>query len=402
MQITIYRGTHQIGGCITEIKTAQTRVLIDFGEELPRADATAPSELQIEGVTCGESNCDAVFVTHYHGDHVGLTGRVLPDIPIYMGVAAKQIYLTVQQTLQNKLHQSNVKRAQTFCTFEAGKPVFVKDVKITPYSVDHSAFDAYMFLIEAEGKRVLHTGDFRMHGAKGGKMPAVFAKYLQNIDALIVEGTMLSRSDDKTLSEWQLGQIARKILKNKYVFVLCSSTNIDTIAELYSAAIADKRLFVVCDEMQEQILRIVTQNSKSNLYNFDKQKVFVYGSNLHVLMKEKGFCFVGRANFATQKAMEVFPQNTLVYCAWKGYLDRNHPAFDEYRSLFVQNAVNNGSKLQYLHTAGHATARQLQFVCQATNAKTVIPIHTENPRAFEQLNIPGKITLLADGETFDF
>lgn len=30
-------------------------------------------------------------------------------------------------------------------------------MKITPIRTDHSAFDSYMFLIEADGKRILHT-----------------------------------------------------------------------------------------------------------------------------------------------------------------------------------------------------------------------------------------------------
>lgn len=35
MKLTIHRGTHQIGGCATEISTADTRIFIDFGSELP-------------------------------------------------------------------------------------------------------------------------------------------------------------------------------------------------------------------------------------------------------------------------------------------------------------------------------------------------------------------------------
>lgn len=42
-------------------------------------------------------------------------------------------------------------------------PFYIKEVKITPYIVDHSAYGAFMFLIEADGKRVLYTGDYRNH-----------------------------------------------------------------------------------------------------------------------------------------------------------------------------------------------------------------------------------------------
>lgn len=66
----------------------------------------------------------------------------------------------------------------------------------------------------------MHTGDFRMHGARGKKMPALFKKYVSDIDVLIIEGTMLSRSSEKVMSEHELGAKAKQLLKdNKNVFV---------------------------------------------------------------------------------------------------------------------------------------------------------------------------------------
>jgi ribonuclease J len=35
MKITIHRGSHQIGGCITEIESNGYKAFIDFGEQLP-------------------------------------------------------------------------------------------------------------------------------------------------------------------------------------------------------------------------------------------------------------------------------------------------------------------------------------------------------------------------------
>ena len=45
------------------------------------------------------------------------------------------------------------------------------DIRVTPFVVDHSALDAYMFLIEIDGKKILFTGDFREHGITGEKIP---------------------------------------------------------------------------------------------------------------------------------------------------------------------------------------------------------------------------------------
>ena len=330
MQVKVHRGTHQIGGSITEIKTANARLIIDIGEELPSLNK---SELpfDIDGITKGTANCDGILVTHYHGDHVGMFEKVLPNIPIYMGATAKKILSIVQTAIQKipNENKGNPELVATFKEFEAGKSFQIKDIKITPYCIDHSAFDAYMFLIEAEGKRILHTGDFRMHGARGRGMEKVFRTFAKNIDLLIIEGTMLSRMGEKAITEHELGQEAEKLLReNKNVIVLCSSTNIDTIAEFYHATAKLKKPFVICDDMQDEILKVVTATAKSSFYDFTKPKVYTYGKNekLQKYMTDCGFCFIGRMNYSTQMAMETFKDNLLIYSMWKGYLDENHPA----------------------------------------------------------------------------
>ena len=61
-----------------------------------------------------------------------------------------------------------------------------------------------MFLIEAKGKRILHTGDFRLHGFRGKATPKLLSQYAQGIDVLIIEGTQLLRDTRQTMSELEL------------------------------------------------------------------------------------------------------------------------------------------------------------------------------------------------------
>ncbi len=353
-------------------------------------------------MTCGKADCNAVIITHYHGDHVGMFESVLPNIPIYMGKVAKQVYEVVQGVLKNKLNKGNPEKVTTFKEFTVGKTLYFGDIKVTPYTIDHSAFDAYMLLIEAEGKRILHTGDFRMHGARGSKMPAVFERYCKNIDLLITEGTMLSRIDEKVMTENELGIQADELLsKNKFVFALCSSTNIDTIAEFYNAALKNDKLFIVCEkDFQGEILNIITHNTTSPFYNFDRSKIYIYGKNLHDIMTDKGFLFLGRTNYTTQQVIENFPDSLLIYSMWSGYLDKTHPAFDEYKSNFISNALKCGCKMLQLHTSGHASIKEIKKVCEITEAKTIIPIHTEQPEILMRLDINGNVKILNDGEIF--
>jgi ribonuclease J len=217
MTITIHRGTHQIGGCATEICAGGKRIFIDLGSELPGPDGvTRPETLRIPGLTEGEPDCGGVFFSHTHDDHIGRLGRILPGIPIYLGETGKEIYTRLQSTLDRVPgldRRAALARLETARTFRPAVPVRVGGIRITPFFVDHSDFDAYMFLVEADDVRVLFTGDFRLHGFRGNRLCFMLEKYVGPVDWLITEGTMLSRGDEAVLTERQLGKRAAELLR---------------------------------------------------------------------------------------------------------------------------------------------------------------------------------------------
>lgn len=170
MKIIIHRGTNQIGGCITEITSdSGTKILIDIGANLPDSHGIKKPEIELEGLTKGEPSFDAIFITHYHGDHIGLYNKVFSKIPIFIGKISKGIFSLVQTRLHkaNIVTEDELKIIANFNTFTIREKIPINDIKVTPIAVDHSAFDSYMFLIEADGKKILHTGDFRTHGQRG-------------------------------------------------------------------------------------------------------------------------------------------------------------------------------------------------------------------------------------------
>ena len=177
MRIKIHRGIDQIGGCITEIQSASgTKILIDLGHNLPEADGQVndiydtPENLDrlLEGVS-------AVFYTHYHGDHIAFEASVAEKgIDQYLGQIAKtikkQFYAHMQHVPeegQSQKYKAALEAVAKFKEYHADKTITVGDIKVTPYYVSHSAADAYMFIVECDGKTILHTGDFRDHGYLG-------------------------------------------------------------------------------------------------------------------------------------------------------------------------------------------------------------------------------------------
>ncbi len=225
IRIIPHRGAMQIGGVCTEIATDNARILFDFGS--PLEGEGRQDVLDIDGVTSGKANCDAVFLTHYHGDHVGEVPNIMADIPVYMHKTARKI-LQAQQ--EHKVSVGQIVWAKGIKELTEGVPVVIKDLKITPLASDHSASDSLMYLVESLGKRILITGDYRLHGFYAEKLKNTFEN-LGHIDLLITEGTNLSRSSSYYRDEqWCVDQFKRIIHDYKYVFLLTSSSNIDRIA----------------------------------------------------------------------------------------------------------------------------------------------------------------------------
>ena len=99
MKITVYR-PNQISGCITEIESkAGTRIIIDIGSNLPGNQDG--EKVDIKALT-DQNRCAGVFITHYHGDHVGEFPDVDENVPKYMGEMAHKIFLNLRERLRDK------------------------------------------------------------------------------------------------------------------------------------------------------------------------------------------------------------------------------------------------------------------------------------------------------------
>lgn len=398
LTLTIHRGTHQIGGCVTEIRGGGARVFIDMGSELPGEDGVAPVEtMSIPGVTAPGPPCHGVFFTHTHSDHMGQIDRIVDGVPLYLGETAKELALI----LNRRLSASGIDKSRTIArleqanTFAMSKPINIKNITITPYWIDHSAFDAYMFLIEAEGKLILHTGDFRLHGFIGSKTLPMLEKYVKQVDWLVCEGALLSRDQKEARSERELQDEAKELMRqHKRVFVLCSSMNIHRIAGLIKARPDDRP--VVCDPYQKDILAYVERlhGSKTPLYQFGKLWS-VKNNVLHDLIEEQGCLAFIRPNDWSRKLLDWFDDGLIIYSMWDGYLDRatGNPRLVK----MVENR-----NWEPLHTSGHATRQALRQVCETVDPRRgLIPIHSAKPEEFLELFPDRKVKLLKDGETLE-
>jgi ribonuclease J len=267
-------------------------------------DDDLASREAIESIT---QDINAVFYTHYHGDHLGLFHYVPDNVRQYIGKVAKRVALCKYRQLsyiKGREQQSadEISKLERMSELSPGQGITVAEIKITPYFVSHSAYDAFMFLIEADNKRILHTGDFRGHGYLSKGLLPTIEKLISpqgKVDFLVTEGTMLSRPGEKVMSENELQREAGGIMtRYKNVFIMCSSTDMERLATFYAANKQLKHRPLVCDRFQKSIFEIFTESAgeRTPLFRFDKAYDF-NPTNTKLLdwMTDKGFCMFVRA-----------------------------------------------------------------------------------------------------------
>ena len=285
--------------------------------------------------------------------------------------------------------------------FKERERITIKNsIFVTPFFVSHSAFDAYMFLIECEGKRIPHTGDFRRHGYLGKGLFPTLEKFIGKVDILITEGTMLGRSQEQVITEHQIQlNTIQALREHKYVFALCSSTDIDRLASFHAACKKTGRVFLV-DSYQRSVLDVFTKysGSRSPLFKFNRvYELHGYKSHrtekISNFLRDKGFLMPVRMNslWLIEDMMQVFTDEApwLLYSMWNGYAEEGGDNANEnviaIRHLFenrILDGVNDG-----FHTSGHADIATLREVCEAVNPSIgVIPIHKDVGMKYESQN----------------
>jgi len=430
MHFKIHRGTQEIGGSCVEIWTDTTRILLDFGMPLVEKDGSefefdkyknlSIDELIKAGVlpdvkgiyNNDEILIDALLISHAHQDHWGLYNYINPKIKCYLGRATKKlIEINNLFTPKNTIIGNPV-------YFEKEQAFQIGDITVTPYWADHSAFDAYSFLIEAEGKSIFYSGDFRGHGRKSKAFRWFTYNAPQNVDYLLLEGTSLGREGKSFKNETDIENelVSLFNIKGKSNLVYTSGQNIDRIVSIYRACIRTDKVLVV-DVYVATILKVLSEYAEipypsddfknlSVIYPYYTSKRLAKEDNEKILYQFKNFKinkeeisskpdrYVMIVRPSMQKDLERISGidgGNLIYSMWEGYLKKPDT------KNFIEYFESRNFTFHSIHTSGHADINTLKQMVEAINPKSIVPIHTFNAGDYSKIfNCP--IVLLKDGE----
>jgi ribonuclease J len=411
MHVVIHRGCNEIGGTCIQLSTENNSILLDLG--LPLSKGT----IEFDVATLRP---DAVLISHPHQDHYGLIDHLDPDVPVYMGELGKNLIDATRILIGKQLHSNH------FRYFKSWQAFVIGDFTITPYLVDHSAVDAYGFLIEADDKRIFYSGDFRAHGRKSVLFEKIVRHPPENIDLLFMEGTMIHRRNKDFPTEDHVEMKIFETIKDQdnITFIISSSQNIDRIVSAYRACKRARKTLVIdiytawileqlklisdhIPAMEWELVKVyATHNQDKKLtehpdfFGDFRKRVYKYRVKKEEIQSSPAdYLFWGKMSH--YKIIDLYREKkrvNVIYSQWLGYLsnpESNHYGADAMGSYQNDPRVN----FVYAHTSGHATVKDLQRFVAALKPKVLVPVHTEDKNGFH--NIYSYVQVQNDGMRFD-
>lgn len=396
---TIHRGAREIGGSCVELECEGQRLVLDIGRPLDAGlddDVPLPA---ISGLDGSDDSLLGVVISHGHPDHYGLVNDLGSSVPIYIGEP------TARVLTEASFFSPGGVALQPRGYLTDRTPFSIGPFQVTPYLVDHSAFDAFALLVEANGRTLFYSGDLRGHGRKASLFERLVAEP-PAVHTLLLEGTRISErtsSERGARSEREVEEHALEVfqLAKGTVLAFYSPQNLDRLVSLFRAAKRADRLFVL--DLYAATITAATGRTTIPQASWDEVRVFVPQSQRVRVKESQQF-----ERVALIRSSRVYPEQLAaladrlvitcrssmlgeleragcldgaeaVWSMWPGYLEQ--PSGVALRAHLAELGI----PLTIAHASGHATVPDLQRLVAAMAPERVVPIHTAMPERFEEL-----------------
>lgn len=416
LRVCIHRGTEQIGGTCIELACHGQRILLDLGLPLDAGDQNPASLLPpVEGLLQEDPSLLALILSHGHADHWGLAPSAAA-LPIVAGAATRQIMRAASAFVPRAV-PAMLDGGQDLIDRQ---PIMIGPFQITPYLVDHSAYDAYALLIEADGRRLFYSGDLRAHGRKATLFERLVTHPPRPIHTLLMEGSSLGRlaPGQQFPTEAKIeARLIEKLGPAGFVGVCASAQNIDRVVSLYRACKRTGRTMVL-DLYAMEVLR-ATGDPNIPGAGWPNLAVYVPEYQRRHIARAKRFDIIdrykknriyremlgpmlGRTAMLLRPAMlpdldlmaGAWKEARVIWSQWDGYLGQ--PGMVGFQARLTERNIS----VEVIHTSGHASVADLKRLAAALQPDALVPVHTFKADWFAEL-FGNHVTRRRDGEWWE-
>ncbi|MGP8057906.1 MAG: MBL fold metallo-hydrolase [Nitrososphaerales archaeon] len=303
---------------------------------------------------------------------------------------------------------------------ESSKKFQLDSIEVEPIEIDHSIPGVSGFILHTSRGSIAYTADIRFHGRRREDSERFLDRCSNSeLDVLLCEGTRIHETNSKT--ELDVESDVKAIIDATTQLVVCTypPRDLDRLLSFYKAATEAGRDLVI-DLKQAYLLRLFQRSERyRGLYpGVDDKGIRVYlprkswglvdrDINLwskkqrdgdykvwerefldlpnvvdwrEVSEKQSDYVFFC-SDYSLQNLIDVRPKAGSSYIRSSTEPFDDEMKFDEARvRRWVEHfgLISKESEWNHVHVSGHGDGQQLKRVIENSNAKCLIPIHTEH------------------------
>lgn len=330
--LKFYSGVNEIGGNQILLEDKGTRVFLDFGMPMGRANSYFAEFLKprnlggmgdlIEfgllpkmtgiyrkdyarhtgyGDEGSDNSVDAVLLSHAHVDHCSYIHYLRPDIPVHCTEESRLIMKCFQDTGGSEEYLRYKEAFRTYKNTTGGmsratsaknreerdrdirvlrprqRRLKIDSIEVEAVPIDHSLPGTCAFIIYASGGTVAYTADIRYHGRRGNDTERFVERCAaEKVDAMLCEGTRLDVAKPSK-TEADVERDVGAAVAKAGALAVCSYPvrDLDRFRSIYNAAKEAGRDMVI-DLKQAYLLRLFREAGIKDYPAHDDRRIRIF------------------------------------------------------------------------------------------------------------------------------
>lgn len=382
IEISPLGGVGEFGKNALVVRYNGDAIVVDAGISFPDESMPGIDRISPDFSPLARENVVGIFLTHGHEDHIGALSFLLEE-------TRAKVYATAftRALSERRLAEEGVRAS--FETAEFGRGIEAGAFTVTLLPVSHSVPQSAALLIEAGGRRVFHTGDFKIDAdsppGEGTDLEDL-ARRARGCDLLLLDSTNADRpgecGSERLAREGVTAEIAGAGAR---VILTTFSSHVVRVAGALEAARASGRRSAVFGKSLREILDIGERfgyatlpadflTRREGVGDIPRNRLFVLcagsqGEPLSALSRLAG---------AHDPDLPLEPGDRVIFSS------RTIPGRERAVSRVVDQLLHRGATVargeapgRLLHVSGHAFRGDLHRLVRALEPRAVLPVHGE-------------------------
>lgn len=318
----------------------------------------------------------AIFLTHGHEDHIGAVPHLVDVIPQGTPIYASPFTTAL---LTNRLKDRGIDPARwKFNLVEENSEIQVNDFNVSAFFMPHSIPQCFSVGLEAQGKRIYFSSDFKLNGLEVRHKVQQIKKFAP-VDYLFVDSTG-ALIDGETADERDVDESLNRLITGTKgrIFLTTFSSQVERIKNLVKTAAAAGRPIGFIGRSLKSQWEAAFQSKEVTLpLHMMKQPPFTSQNALWLVagcQADKNSSF-SRLTHGMLTKVRLKKEDTLIYSA--SMIPGNEGKIYECLNLAAEQGAHvvGISGDVRVHASGHGRRGDIEKLISYLKPRNVLPVH---------------------------